>query len=102
MSYAALGFVQFLAPTVQFLLSLFVFHEPLKPAQLACFILIWASIAVFSFDMWRKMRADRMVEALESLASTAESENVRYLLEEATLKIYLLVYGDEDMQSEAA
>lgn len=62
MSYAALGFVQFLAPTVQFLLSLFVFEEPLKPAQLACFLLIWASIAVFSFDMWRKMRADRMIE----------------------------------------
>ena len=63
MSYAALGFVQFLAPTVQFLLSLFVFHEPLKPAQLACFILIWASIAVFSFDMWRKMRAEQMMPA---------------------------------------
>ena len=63
MSYAALGFVQFLAPTIQFLLSLFVFHEPLKPAQLACFLLIWASIAVFSFDIWRKTRAERMVAA---------------------------------------
>lgn len=61
MSYAALGFVQYLAPSIAFLLSLFVFDEPLKPAQLACFLLIWASIAVFSFDMWRKMRADRMV-----------------------------------------
>lgn len=63
MSYAALGFVQYLAPTLQFLLSLFVFGEPLKPAQLACFVLIWISIAVFSFDMWRKMRAERMVAA---------------------------------------
>jgi chloramphenicol-sensitive protein RarD len=62
MSYAALGFVQYLAPSIAFILSLFVFHEPLKPAQLVCFLLIWASIAVFSFDMWRKMRADRMVE----------------------------------------
>ena len=62
MSYAALGFVQFLAPTLQFLLSLFVFHEPLKPAQFACFVLIWISIAVFSFDMLRKMRAERMIE----------------------------------------
>jgi chloramphenicol-sensitive protein RarD len=62
MSYAALGFVQYLAPTIQFLLSLFVFGEPLKPVQLACFVLIWISIAVFSFDMWRKMRAERMIE----------------------------------------
>jgi chloramphenicol-sensitive protein RarD len=63
MSYAALGFVQYLAPSIAFLLSLFVFNEPLKPAQLACFLLIWVSIAVFSFDMWRKMRADRMMPA---------------------------------------
>ena len=63
MSYAALGFVQYLAPTVQFLLGLFVFGEPLKPVQLACFLLIWVSIAVFSFDMWRKMRAERMMPA---------------------------------------
>ena len=60
MSYAALGFAQYLAPTLQFLLGLFAFHEPLKPVQLACFVLIWISIAVFSFDMWRKMRADRL------------------------------------------
>lgn len=60
MSYAALGFAQYLAPTLQFLLGLFAFHEPLKPVQLACFVLIWISIAVFSFDMWRKMRAERM------------------------------------------
>jgi chloramphenicol-sensitive protein RarD len=63
MSYAALGFVQYLAPSIAFLLSLFVFDEPLKPAQLVCFLLIWASIAVFSFDMWRKMRAERMMPA---------------------------------------
>lgn len=62
MSYAALGFVQYLAPSIAFLLGLFVFHEPLKPAQMFCFLLIWASIAVFSFDMWRKMRAERMIE----------------------------------------
>jgi chloramphenicol-sensitive protein RarD len=62
MCYAALGFVQYLAPSIAFLLSLFVFDEPLKPAQLACFLLIWISIAVFSFDMWRKMRAERMIE----------------------------------------
>lgn len=61
MSYAALGFVQYLAPSIAFLLGLFVFDEPLKPAQLFCFLLIWLSIAVFSFDMWRKMRAERMV-----------------------------------------
>ena len=63
MSYAALGFCQYLAPSLQFVLGLFVFHEPLKPAQLFCFLLIWFSIAVFSFDMWAKMRSARAVPA---------------------------------------
>lgn len=64
MSYAALGFVQFLAPSIQFLLGVYVFGEPLKAAQLACFLLIWTSIAIFSFDMWRKMRAARLAVSL--------------------------------------
>jgi chloramphenicol-sensitive protein RarD len=59
MTYAALGFTQYLAPSITFLLSLFLFKEPLKPAQFACFMLIWASIAIFSIDLWRKARAER-------------------------------------------
>lgn len=46
---------------------------------------------------------DRVVDALESLAATVDSENIRFYLEEATLKIYLLIYGDDDdVQGEAA
>lgn len=51
MAYSALGFVQFLAPSIIFVLGIFVFHEPLKPVQLACFMLIWAAIAVFVWDL---------------------------------------------------
>lgn len=51
MSYSALGFVQFLAPTMIFLLGLFVFHEPLQPVQLASFLTIWTAIAVFCWDL---------------------------------------------------
>ena len=63
MSYAVLGFVQYLAPSIVFLLGLFVFGEPLKTVQLVCFVLIWISIAIFSIDLWRKARASRMVAA---------------------------------------
>jgi hypothetical protein len=46
---------------------------------------------------------DRVVEALETLAATVESENIRFHLNEATDAIYLLIYGDDDQpQSEAA
>ncbi len=56
MNYSTLGFIQFLAPTIVFLLGLFVFEEELKPAQLACFVLIWLALAVFVTDLWRRSR----------------------------------------------
>lgn len=56
MDYSTLGFVQFLAPTLVFLCGLFVFHEPLRPVQLASFVMIWAAIAVFCWDLLSKRK----------------------------------------------
>lgn len=56
MTYSALGFVQFLAPTLVFLSGLLVFRQPLVMAQFACFVLIWLAVALFSFDMLRRGR----------------------------------------------
>jgi chloramphenicol-sensitive protein RarD len=57
MDYSTLGFVQFLSPTIAFILGLTVFEEPLRPVQLASFILIWAAIALFSWDLLRRHAA---------------------------------------------
>ena len=51
MDYSTLGFIQYLAPTIVFLLGLFVFHEPLRQVQLACFVLIWIAAALFVWDL---------------------------------------------------
>lgn len=59
MDYSVLGFCQFLAPTMVFLLGLFLFHEPLRPVQLACFVLIWSAIALFVWDLLARRRAIR-------------------------------------------
>jgi chloramphenicol-sensitive protein RarD len=57
MSYTALGFVQYIGPTIVFLLGVFQFHEPLGRARLACFALIWLAIAIFSWDALNRMRS---------------------------------------------
>ncbi len=57
MDYSTLGFFQFMVPTIVFISGLTVFHEPLKPVQLASFIFIWAAIAVFCWDLSQKHRA---------------------------------------------
>ena len=53
MSYITIGFVQYIGPTLAFFVGLFLYQEPLSMTKLACFILIWISIAVFSHDAWR-------------------------------------------------
>ena len=56
MDYSSLGMVQFCAPTMVFLLGVFVFGEPLRAVQLACFVLIWSAIAVFVWDILAQRR----------------------------------------------
>jgi chloramphenicol-sensitive protein RarD len=57
MSYASLGFVQYLAPSIGFMLGVFVYNEPLSTTKLACFMLIWVSITIFCVDALRTYRA---------------------------------------------
>jgi len=51
--YTLIGFLQFLSPTVVFIIGLTVFGEELKPAQLACFVLIWAAASLFIWELLR-------------------------------------------------
>jgi chloramphenicol-sensitive protein RarD len=57
MSYTALGFVQYLAPTLQFLCGVMLYGEPLTTARAVSFGLIWLALAVFSWDAVRRMRS---------------------------------------------
>ena len=53
MPYTMIGFLQFSSPTIMFVMGLVIFDEPLKPAQLACFITIWAAVALFTWELFR-------------------------------------------------
>jgi chloramphenicol-sensitive protein RarD len=47
---ATVGFLQYIAPSCTFLLAVFIYHEPLVPAQLCTFGLIWTALAIYSYD----------------------------------------------------
>jgi chloramphenicol-sensitive protein RarD len=53
---STVGFLQYLAPTGQFLLAVLAFHEPLAHDRLIAFIWIWVGLAVFSLDLVRQTR----------------------------------------------
>ncbi len=45
-----LGLLQYVTPTMQFLLGVLLFHEPLPVAKLLGFTLVWVALAVFTYD----------------------------------------------------
>jgi chloramphenicol-sensitive protein RarD len=62
-SYIAIGFLQYLAPTGHFLLAVFVFGEPFTDAHALTFGCIWTALAIFSADRWRESRRAQRVPA---------------------------------------
>lgn len=56
MDYSTIGFFQYIAPSIVFVLGLTVFERPLLPAQIASFALIWAAIGLFVWDLARRRR----------------------------------------------
>ena len=47
---STIGFLQYLGPTLQFLVALFLFREPLDRAKLVSFGLCWLAIGVYAAD----------------------------------------------------
>ena len=58
-----LGLLQYLGPTIQFGLGVWLFREPLTAQRLAGFGLIWAALLVYSADGWRATRRGAPPEA---------------------------------------
>jgi len=52
-----MGFLQYLAPSITFLLAVFVYHEPLNLVRTLAFATIWTGLAVYSFDLFRSAGA---------------------------------------------
>lgn len=65
LNYSTLGFFQYIAPSLLFLLAVTLYNEPLTTQKMITFIFIWVALAIFSIDAYRwqkriqvKMKAD--------------------------------------------
>lgn len=50
LSYTTLGFIQYIGPSIQLLLAVFLYNEPLTLPYAICFGFIWAALAVYSVN----------------------------------------------------
>jgi chloramphenicol-sensitive protein RarD len=63
---ATIGFLQYIAPTMHFLLAVVVYNEPFSSAHLTCFLCIWAGLLCYSWDAWRELAAQRLLTGTRS------------------------------------
>jgi chloramphenicol-sensitive protein RarD len=56
---SSIGMFQYIGPTVQFLLAVFLFGEPFTGAHAITFALIWLAVALFLLENWRAIRRER-------------------------------------------
>ncbi len=49
-SLTMIGMMQYIAPTIQFLIGVFVYHEPFSRDQLIGFALVWIALVIFTFE----------------------------------------------------
>jgi len=50
LTLTTMGFLQYVGPTLQFLVALVIFREPLNKARFVSFLLCWLAIAVYALD----------------------------------------------------
>ncbi len=59
---STLGLLQYLSPSIQFLLAVLVFRERFTALHAATFAFIWTALGVLSWDLRRKLRHERAAE----------------------------------------
>jgi chloramphenicol-sensitive protein RarD len=57
-----LGILQYTAPIIQLGCGVLIFHEPMPPARLAGFALVWLALIIFTVDGLRATRRRRTVD----------------------------------------
>lgn len=56
---STIAVLQYIAPTMIFLIGVFVFNEPFGQARMIAFPMIWAALVLYSIALFRSMRAQR-------------------------------------------
>lgn len=56
---STIGILQYIAPTMIFLVAVLVFKEPFGGAKLIAFPLIWLALIIYTTSMFRQMRRNR-------------------------------------------
>jgi len=66
LTLSALGFFQYIGPSIMFLLAIFYYDEPLHMAKLLTFAFIWAALILFSYESIKSRKEKSYMPAKNS------------------------------------
>ena len=64
---STVGLLQYVTPLMQLAIGVFVYDEPMPPARLAGFVIVWAALAVFTADSLRHARTGTRGTGVETV-----------------------------------
>jgi len=53
---STIGLIQYLSPSLQFLLAVFLYREPFTAAHAVTFACIWTALGILTWDLRRRLR----------------------------------------------
>ena len=62
-TFTVLGPLQYIVPTINFLLGVLAYHEKLDAAEFCGFVLVWIGLVIFTVDNLRSAGAKRALES---------------------------------------
>jgi chloramphenicol-sensitive protein RarD len=66
---SVIGILQYIGPTLQFLLGVFVYDEPFSRSQLVGFSIVWTALLIYAGDSLRARRVAALTPALDEGAA---------------------------------
>lgn len=66
--YSTLGFFQYIAPSLMFLLAVLAYGEPLEQSKLLTFVIIWSALALYTIDSILQRQRNRRTIVQEPLS----------------------------------
>jgi chloramphenicol-sensitive protein RarD len=59
---STLGFIQYLSPTIQLIIGLFVYNETFSTSYLISFCLVWIGLTIYTYSLIKTVRERRRLE----------------------------------------
>lgn len=65
---STLGVLQYIGPTIQFALGVWLFHEPFAGPRLVGFVLIWLALVIYTAESLLSLRGRRLADSADAVA----------------------------------